>query len=134
MTTKIFNITGMNCASCVNHIEQNVKKLPGLHHIAVNFAAEKAEIMFDEAHISAKQIMDQIKKTGYSATLTSVVPTSGQHAGHVMPDGTVMTEEDHSEHVKAENAAEIQSKFQKVMVGAVLSIGVLFLSFFIDLR
>lgn len=133
--TKRFHISGMNCASCVNHIERDVSALSGVHHIMVNFASEQAEVMFDETKLSAEQIMEEIKKTGYTATIAGESSTQDAHGGgHVMPDGTTMSGEDHSAHVKAENAAEIQSKFQKVLIGAVLSIGIVFLTFFVDLQ
>ncbi|MEK7512006.1 MAG: ADP-ribosylglycohydrolase family protein, partial [Patescibacteria group bacterium] len=44
-------------------IERDVGSLAGVHHITVNFASEKAEVMFDEKIISADQIMEQGRLT-----------------------------------------------------------------------
>lgn len=132
--TKMFSIPGMDCASCVNHIERDVSKLKGVHHIAVNFATNKAEIMFDPDIISIAEIVGQIKKTGYKATLienSSSMPHD-MHSGHIMPDGSAMSGEDHSAHAAMENETEIRSKAQKVIYGLIMSAIVVVLTFFAD--
>ena len=35
-----FPIQGMTCASCVNHVEQGLKKVPGVSEVQVNLATE----------------------------------------------------------------------------------------------
>ncbi len=44
--TLILPIGGMTCASCANHIEQALKKVPGVLDAAVNLATEKATVTF----------------------------------------------------------------------------------------
>lgn len=133
--TKMFSIPGMDCASCVNHIERDVSQLKGVHHIAVNFATNKAEIMFDPDIISIAEIVEQIKKTGYKSTLIddSAPKSHDMQGGHMMPDGSVMSGEDHSAHAAMENEAEIRSKAYKVAYGLMMSGVIIVLSFFVDL-
>lgn len=133
--TKYFSIPDMDCASCVNHIEHDVSKLKGVHHISVNFAMNRAEVMFDPDIVSVAEIVGQIKKTGYKATLIedSTPMTHASHGGHTMPDGSVMSGEDHSAHAAMENDVEIRSKAFKVIFGVMMSSLIIALSFFIDL-
>jgi len=66
-----FYLSGMHCASCAGIIERSVKKIPGVKQANVNFAAEKASVIFDENLASLEEIMGAIKKAGYSATLVN---------------------------------------------------------------
>jgi len=107
-------ITDMNCGSCVLHIENDVKKLKGVHSINVNFASEIATIELDHKQISEAEIIAQIKKTGYTA----------KPLGH---------EQDHSQHAATESGLEIKSKLYKVIFGAVASASLILMDFFLDL-
>src|SRR5690554_6305698 len=40
-------ISGMTCASCANTIEKSIKKLNGINEVNVNFATEKANVVYD---------------------------------------------------------------------------------------
>ncbi len=71
MKTIQLSISDMTCASCVNHIQGDVGGLKGVHHAQVNFATNRAEVMFEEDQISTDDIIQQIKKTGYRAKLVS---------------------------------------------------------------
>ena len=51
------SLTGMHCASCAGLIERAVKKVPGVKQANVNFAAEKALIVFDEATSSVGDLV-----------------------------------------------------------------------------
>lgn len=130
--TQQFLIPDIDCASCVNHIEGDVRKMKGVHHIMVNFATQRAEIMFDPAVISTEEIIGQIKKTGYTAKLLDEKQNEHAMRGHVMPDGAMMSGEDHSAHVSAENEEEIIAKGNKVGFGILMSSIIIALSFFID--
>ena len=44
----MLSLSGMHCASCANIIERTLKKVPGVKEGNVNFAAEKASILFNE--------------------------------------------------------------------------------------
>ncbi|MBI3956901.1 MAG: copper-translocating P-type ATPase [Candidatus Kerfeldbacteria bacterium] len=62
-------VNGMHCSSCAGLIERNLKKLDGVREARVNFAAEKALVVFDAGRITDQQIIDRVRKTGYGAEL-----------------------------------------------------------------
>ncbi|MCX6790603.1 MAG: heavy metal-associated domain-containing protein, partial [Candidatus Gribaldobacteria bacterium] len=41
------NLSGMHCASCASVIEKSIQETPGVKTASVNFAAEKARVVFD---------------------------------------------------------------------------------------
>lgn len=116
--TEIFIITDMSCASCVNHIEKDVSKLEGVYSIAVNFASEKAEIVFDDEKIRAEQIVKEIKNTGYTAKL--------------LGQDMQMNHDEHHDHAQMESDKAIRSKLMRVIFGAVGSAGLIVLGFFVE--
>lgn len=62
-------ITGMSCASCVNHIEKNVRKMDGIKDITINLATEKATINYNEEIVSIASIVKTIEDSGYGASI-----------------------------------------------------------------
>lgn len=58
-------IAGMTCAACSARIEKTLNRLPGVQ-AAVNLAAEKAQIDFDENQTSLAELVRTIEKTGFS--------------------------------------------------------------------
>lgn len=74
-------IDGMDCSSCAGLIERSIKKQKGVRDVRVNFAAEKAYVVFNPQIITTEEIIALIKKTGYSAmTETSEKESGGEHA------------------------------------------------------
>ena len=73
MTKIKLKITGMHCTSCAMNIdgdlEDNVK---GIKSASTNYAKQITEVEFDEKKIKLDQIIQQIKETGYQATLLSL--------------------------------------------------------------
>ncbi len=63
------DISGMHCASCAGLIERSLKKVPGVTQANVNFAAEKALIVFDEHSAKTEDLVTAVTKTGYGATI-----------------------------------------------------------------
>src|SRR5690625_2663763 len=61
------NIQGMHCASCVNHVEKNLKRVDGVKQATVNLATEKASVNFGEP-ATADRLIEAVKKAGYEAT------------------------------------------------------------------
>jgi Cu+-exporting ATPase len=59
----------MHCTSCALIIEKSLKKTPGVSQANVNFAAEKASVVYDESVSDTQKLIDAVKKTGYSAVL-----------------------------------------------------------------
>jgi Cu+-exporting ATPase len=59
------SISGMHCASCVQKIESNLRKLKGVKSANVNIATERATIEFNEKITSEDKINDLIERLGY---------------------------------------------------------------------
>lgn len=65
MSTKIFNIHGMHCASCALIIKQTLQEMDGVKNAEVNFATEKAKIELDPEKITTEKMNVEIDKLGY---------------------------------------------------------------------
>ncbi len=63
------DISGMHCSSCAGLIERSLKKVPGVSQASVNFAAEKALVVFDENAAKTEDLVAAVKKTGYGASI-----------------------------------------------------------------
>jgi len=63
---KIFEITGMHCASCALTIEARLNKLPGVNKATVNFATQKAAVECEE-NLPDEQVVEAVKASGYLA-------------------------------------------------------------------
>ena len=64
-------ISGMHCASCAGLIERGLKKVSGVKTANVNFAAEKARVVFDTSLVSTDQLIKAVEKSGYKARLAN---------------------------------------------------------------
>ena len=71
---KTFKITGMTCSACAARIERAMKKLDGVNEAAVNFAAEKLYITYNEKNVSEDNIVSAIKKAGYDIASPDAKP------------------------------------------------------------
>lgn len=60
-------IGGMHCASCAMTIEKDISDLKGVDKISVNFAAEKANLQYDEDLVSLAGVIQEIQNLGYEA-------------------------------------------------------------------
>ncbi|KAJ3065106.1 hypothetical protein HDU98_011512 [Podochytrium sp. JEL0797] len=67
--TALLQIEGMTCAACVNTIESNIAKMPGILHIKVSLLAQRAEIRFDPSLLAKQALPDLIEDMGFGATL-----------------------------------------------------------------
>ncbi len=63
------DISGMHCSSCAGLIERSLKKVPGVASASVNFASEKANVIFDEHITRVDELISAVKKSGYQAAL-----------------------------------------------------------------
>lgn len=61
------SISDMHCSSCAGIIERAIKKLPGIFEINVNFASEKAQVVYNAHLIDADKIIGAVKRAGYGA-------------------------------------------------------------------
>jgi Cu+-exporting ATPase len=63
------SLYGMHCSSCANLIERSLKKVPGVKQANVNFAAEKALIIYDESQAKSQNLIEAVSRAGYKAEL-----------------------------------------------------------------
>ncbi len=63
----IFLVGGMHCTSCAGLIERSLKKVRGVKEARVNFAAEKARVVFDGRLTNEAELIKRIQKAGYRA-------------------------------------------------------------------
>ena len=123
MKTIHLKITGMTCASCVLHIETDIKELDGVKEAIVNLPLKRGEVTFDPGKVDEKMILEAVKKAGYKA----VVENAGGHDHEHMTHGVLI--EDHAGHAMAEEGAYIRERFLRLAVAAILSVAILALGF-----
>ncbi|MBO8168609.1 MAG: copper-translocating P-type ATPase [Thermoanaerobacteraceae bacterium] len=58
-------IGGMSCAACASRVEKGLNKLEGVSEAAVNFAVEKATVIYDPAQVSLEDLAETVEKLGY---------------------------------------------------------------------
>ena len=58
-------LTGMTCAACANRIEKVLTKLEGVQEVNVNFALEKASVIYNSDQLDVEAIEKKIDKLGY---------------------------------------------------------------------
>ena len=83
-------IAGMTCATCVGRVERALRKVPGVHNVAVNLATESARIEFALAQ-------GQDAATG-TAAMDAVLRRAVRNAGYepLTPAASAAREEDTS--------------------------------------
>lgn len=82
MQKENLQIGGMSCAACAKTVERVTQKLEGVSSSAVNFAAEKLTIEFDEQKLSIQEIKEAVRKAGYevmekSEEKEAIIPVRG---------------------------------------------------------
>jgi Cu+-exporting ATPase len=67
MTTKRLSlpVTGMTCTNCANTISRTLKRTEGVVEANVNYANERAEIIYDPAVLKPLDLMQSIEAVGY---------------------------------------------------------------------
>ncbi len=66
--TATFDIKGMTCTSCEEHVKHAVNELPGVIDATASFESGDATIKFDKSKTSIEDIKSAIDKTGYKVT------------------------------------------------------------------
>ena len=69
MAKQKFNITGMTCSACSAHVEKAVNKLEGVKTASVSLMTNSMTAEFDEAVLSAQDIIQAVIQSGYGAAL-----------------------------------------------------------------
>ena len=64
---KKFKIIDMHCTSCALTIDMDLEDLDGVKKAQTSYAKSQTEIEFDPGKLDDGQILESIKKSGYSA-------------------------------------------------------------------
>jgi len=59
------SVGGMTCAACVNRVEKTLRSLPGVVEANVNFATERATVLFDGERLNRGDFRKAIEDLGY---------------------------------------------------------------------
>ncbi len=70
-TTYEFNIKGMTCTGCEEHVKMEIGKLPGISTLEVSYERANAIVTFDNSLIDIEQVTAAIEKTGYKVESTN---------------------------------------------------------------
>lgn len=61
-----FSIEGMSCSSCVNRIEQALRRTPGVAEVTVNLATNSGAVSYNPSVSSVPEVLRVVSKMGYS--------------------------------------------------------------------
>ncbi len=64
---QLFSVTGMSCAVCKMHVENAVRALPGVTQAEVDLLQNRLTVQYDQAQLSAAQIIRAVQNAGYGA-------------------------------------------------------------------
>jgi len=62
-------IKDMHCTSCAMNIDFDLEDFEGVSSCKTSYTKAIAEVEFDEEEIEVEKILEQVQKTGYSATV-----------------------------------------------------------------
>ncbi|KAF9301173.1 hypothetical protein BGZ74_007032 [Mortierella antarctica] len=62
-------IFGMTCASCVNTIETELRKIPGVLSVSVSLTLQAAKIEYNHQQLGIRDIVERIEDMGFDALL-----------------------------------------------------------------
>ena len=62
------SIGGMNCASCVSHVERALAKVDGVKSVSVNLTTERAHLNLSKP-VATETLIQKVQQAGYSAQL-----------------------------------------------------------------
>jgi P-type Cu+ transporter len=65
-------VTGMSCASCAARIEKGLAEIEGVSKATVNFAAERATVVFEPGRTDLSHLIEKVKDLGYGAKVEKV--------------------------------------------------------------
>lgn len=63
-----FNVSGMTCASCEEHVKHAVNELPGIVSVSANSTNGTADVKFDNSKTNKEAIIKSIDATGYKVS------------------------------------------------------------------
>jgi copper-transporting P-type ATPase V len=59
------NVSGMTCGSCAARVQKTLGRQPGVDQANVNFATERATVVFDPAQVAVDDLVAAVGKIGY---------------------------------------------------------------------
>jgi P-type Cu+ transporter len=72
------SVSGMSCASCVASLETALGRVPGVVHVNVNLATERATITYDADDTTVPTLVQAVEDAGYQVrTETVTLPIQG---------------------------------------------------------
>ena len=74
-----FALSGLACAACAARVERQLNRLPGVE-ATVNFAAERAHVRFSPGATGVEQLIETVKKTGFTATVSTYATRDAEKA------------------------------------------------------
>ncbi|RDZ17444.1 heavy metal translocating P-type ATPase [Priestia megaterium] len=84
---KTYLIEGMDCAACANTIVNHLKTVPAVKDVRVNFSTGKAQVEHDN---EADDIIKEVSKAGYTATLVTSSRHSAESRHHKGKNGPIV--------------------------------------------
>ena len=78
MKTVTFPISGMTCATCVAANEKALRTLPFVEEVAVNLAAEKGTVTYDDGHGRFGDVVKAVRGVGYDVPTEKAVLRIGE--------------------------------------------------------
>ncbi len=71
-------VQGMTCASCVAHVEEALREVPGVLSATVNLATERATLVYEEGKAGPADFLRAVRRAGYEVPEeTLVLPIAG---------------------------------------------------------
>ena len=87
-----WNVSGMDCASCVAKVTRAVERMPGVSDVSVALMAEKLSLNLVPDTTAPEKIEAAVKSLGYGIAPRGTAP---QKKGFVLPGATAPKEDDH---------------------------------------
>ncbi|KKS44100.1 hypothetical protein A2567_01290 [Candidatus Azambacteria bacterium RIFOXYD1_FULL_42_11] len=128
MKKEQFVIQGMHCAACALTIERTLKEVSGVKNASVNLMSEKAMVEYEEP-ATPEILKNAVAGTGYKLMIQADnVSAKSVHGGHIAMETKPGSEAEHDHH-KMLKESEIALLKKKFIIGAILSVLVMILSF-----
>jgi copper chaperone len=71
MTRVTLKVDGMTCGHCVKAVTQALEDLDGVHDVHVDLAGGTAQVDYDEALVTARELESAVLDEGYAAEVAA---------------------------------------------------------------
>jgi copper-transporting P-type ATPase V len=68
-----FNVSGMTCGSCAARVQKTLSRQAGVERADVNFATERATVVFDSAAVDLDHLVATVGKLGYGLAVAESI-------------------------------------------------------------